>query len=97
MNNSEKAEYIGRYESNEYREYIVYLEYKYRGYKYTVYENRNKGNEPLSWQHKNEQGRIDRLINIEECEKGREKVPRTTVEDALNKFFEYLETGNWKD
>ena len=97
MNNPEKVKYIGRYESNEYGEHIVYLEYKYRGYKYTVYENRNKGNEPLSWQHKNEQGRIDRLIDIEECEKGREKVPHTTVEDALNKFFEYLETGNWKD
>lgn len=97
MNNPEKAKYIGRYESNKYGEHIVYLEYEYRGYKYTVYENRNKGNEPLSWQHKNEQGRIDSLIKIEECEKEREKEPHETVEDALNKFFEYLETGNWKD
>lgn len=97
MNKTEKAQYIGRYESNEYGEHIVYLEYKYRGYKYTVYENRNKGNEPLSWQHKNEQGRIDRLIKIEECEKEHKKEPHVTVDEALDKFFAYLETGNWTD
>lgn len=97
MNKTENAKYIGRYESNEYGEHIVYLEYKYRGYKYTVYENRNKGNEPLSWQHKNEQGRIDRLIKIEECEKEHKKEPHVTVDEALDKFFAYLETGNWTD
>ena len=54
-----KAKYIGK----SYDKQFVYLEYEYRGKRYTVYENRAKGNEPLSWQHKSEQARIDRILD----------------------------------
>lgn len=60
-----KAKYIGKFVDTSFSQYIVNLEYEYRGHRYTVYENKNKGSEPLSWQHANEQGRIDRLIDLE--------------------------------
>lgn len=61
-----KAKYIGKSYGYGYNRDFVYLEYEYRGYRYEVYENRAKGNEPLSWQHANEQSRIDRLIELKE-------------------------------
>ena len=61
-----KATYIGKSYGTGYNKDFVYLEYEYRGYRYEVYENRAKGNEPLSWQHANEQARIDNLIEIKE-------------------------------
>lgn len=61
----EKAKYIGKYIDTSFGQYIVYLEYEYRGERYTVYENLRKGNEPLQWQHANEQSRIDTLIEME--------------------------------
>ena len=83
-----KAKYIGKsYGTGQNRDY-VFLEYEYRGYKYEVYENRAKGNEPLSWQHKSQQGYIDNLIEIEEKTKNHKK-PDETVEDALDMLFEY--------
>ena len=83
-----RAKYLSRYESDEYGEHFVFFEYEYRGYKYTIYENRSKGNEPLSWQHKNEQAQIDKLIEIEECEKEHENKPHKTVDKALKELFE---------
>ena len=38
------------------------MDYEYRNHTYTVYINTSKGNEPLSWQHKNNQAQIDRII-----------------------------------
>ena len=61
-----KAKYIGKFADTSFGQYIVNLEYEYRGHRYMVYENKRKGSEPLSWQHANEQGRIDRLIEMEE-------------------------------
>ena len=61
-----KATYIGKWYHKEH----VFLQYEYRGHKYEVVENRAKGNEPLSWQHKNEQARIDRLIEMEKQPSG---------------------------
>ena len=58
-----KAKFIGKYYGTGFDRNMVYLEYEYRGHKYTVYENRAKGNEPLSWQHKAEQDRIDAIID----------------------------------
>ncbi len=83
------AKYIGRYDANEHGQHIVYLEYEYRGYKYTISENRSKGNEPLSWQHKSEQARIDRLIELEEKEKSREYKPAKTVDEILGELWEH--------
>lgn len=60
-----KAKFIGKCYGTGFDRNMVYLEYEYRGHRYTVYENRAKGNEPLSWQHKNAQADIDRDIELE--------------------------------
>ena len=60
-----KARYIGKRYGEGYDRDMVYLEYEYRGHRYEVYENRAKGNEPLSWQHRSEQARIDSIIKAE--------------------------------
>ena len=60
-----KAKYSGKFVDTIFGQYIVNLEYEYRGHRYTVCENRHKGNEPLAWQHRSEQDRIDRLIETE--------------------------------
>lgn len=61
-----KAKFIGKYYGTGYDRNNVYLEYEYRGMTYTVMENRAKGNEPLSWQHKSEQARIDTILDAPE-------------------------------
>lgn len=66
---------------------FVFMDYEYRGKEYTVYENRAKGNEPLAWQHRNEQARIDREIEVENKPM---KEPRyeDTAEYGFNLFWE---------
>lgn len=59
-----KAQFVAKHYGKGYDRDMVYLEYEYRGHRYEVYENRAKGNEPLSWQHRNEQARIDSLIDM---------------------------------
>lgn len=68
-----KAKFIGKTYGTGYNRDFVYLEYEYRGHTYEVYENRARGNEPLAWQHRNEQARIDRLI--EDAEKPQKSNP----------------------
>lgn len=87
-----KAKFIGKYYGTGFDRDYVYLEYEYRGRKYEVYENRAKGNEPLSWQHKNAQARIDREIELEKS-----NFVGESVQEGLDKFFEYLETGVWNE
>lgn len=65
MADMQKAKYIGKRIDTSFGQCLIHLEYEYRGHRYEVTENRNKGNIPLSWQHKNEQGRIDTLIETE--------------------------------
>ena len=60
-----KAKFIRKYYGKGFDRDFVYLVYEYRGHEYTVYENRAKGNEPLSWQHKTEQAQIDAIIEAE--------------------------------
>ena len=91
-----KATYIGKYYGTGYDRAFVYLEYEYRGRKYEVYENRAKGNEPLAWQHKAAQDRIDREIEIEEKRKAQD-ADMPTVSEDLDKIFKYFETGEWDD
>lgn len=91
-----KAKFIGKYYGTGYNRDIVILEYEYRGRKYEVYENRAKGNEPLSWQHSNEQARIDHEIELKEKRKESNFVGES-VQEGLDKFFEYLETGVWSE
>lgn len=56
-----KAEFTGKYRT-KFSD-CVYLVYKYRNMYYTICENNTKGNEPLAWQHKAEQDRIDRILD----------------------------------
>lgn len=60
-----KATFLRKRYGRGYDAHMVYLDYMYRGHEYTVAENRAKGNEPLAWQHRSEQARIDQLIEEE--------------------------------
>lgn len=85
-----RAKFINKYYGTGFDGDYVYLEYEYRGRKYEVYENRAKGNEPLSWQHKNAQARIDAEIEGEE-KRSQNKEQIETVEESLNYFFKMLD------
>ena len=54
-----KAKYLGVY----YFKGRKYLEYEYRGQKYSVCADWNA--EPIEWQHKEEQSIIDRKLDVE--------------------------------
>lgn len=72
---------------------MVYLVYSYRGHEYTVYENLAQGNEPLSWQHRDEQSRIDQLIEQEEQEKNAKPKPcryEDTAQYVFDQFLNYV-------
>lgn len=58
-----KAKFIRKYYGTGFDRNMVYMDYEYRGQVYTVYENRAKGSEPLAWQHRNEQNRIDAILD----------------------------------
>lgn len=64
-----RAKFLRKYYGKGFDKDFVYMVYEYRGHEYTIYENRAKGNEPLSWQHRNEQANIDRLIELESIPK----------------------------
>jgi len=85
-----KAKYIGKYYGTGYNKDYVFLEYEYRGVKYEVYENRAKGNEPLSWQHKNAQLAIDVALDNPPAS---QKENTETVQEALDWFFDYIENN----
>lgn len=85
-----KAKYIGKYYGKGFDRNMVYLEYEYRGHTYTVYENRAKGSEPLAWQHRNEQAKIDESIEAESRPKGNAE----SWEVGFNAFWEYVEGDN---
>jgi hypothetical protein len=65
-----KAKFVGKYyrTSLNFERDVIELEYEYRGMRYSVYEDRKKGNEPLAWQHRSEQDRIDRLLDTPKVE-----------------------------
>ena len=63
-----KAKFIGKHFGSGYERNMVFLEYEYKGMRYTVYENMSKGNEPLSWQHRTEQAKIDSIIEMKKRE-----------------------------
>ena len=87
-----KAKFISKYAHKEFNEFIVELEYEYRGHRYTISENRSKGNEPLSWQHKNAQAEIDRLIELENRPKDDDE--HESIDEIMAKWFYSTETGD---
>jgi hypothetical protein len=91
VNNMAKAKFIGKTYGTGYNRDFVYLEYEYRGHTYEVYENRAKGNEPLAWQHRNEQARIDRLIEDSEKPQKSNPIDWDEVFDMLYMEGKYAE------
>jgi hypothetical protein len=61
-----KARYIGKSYEKQFGRCIAHLEYEYRGMRYEVIEDIGRGNEPLAWQHKSEQTRIDRILDTKQ-------------------------------
>lgn len=89
-----KATFIGKYHGHGYDAHMVYLVYSYRGHEYTVGENLAQGNEPLAWQHRDEQDRIDRLIEQEEREKNAKPKPwryEDTAQYAIHQLLNFLD------
>lgn len=85
-----KSKFTNKRYGTGHQRNFVFLEYEYRGKQYEVYENNAKGNIPLSWQHKNEQLRIDSEIEREEQSRHNEKHP---AQEGLDMFFEMIENG----
>lgn len=86
-----RAKFIKKTAVFEHRRFIGYeLEYEYRGHEYNIFDNRAKGYEPLSWQHKENQNAIDRLIEMEEKSKSvkhNENYP--SVEETLTELIKF--------
>lgn len=80
-----KAKYIGRC-ADKYDRDSVELEYEYRGETYYVHIHNTKGNEPLAWQHKNAQSRIDNLIELDEKYKQADEQEHMSFAESLEFF-----------
>ena len=88
-----KATFVRKYYGHGYDAHMVYLDYMYRDHEYTVEENLLQGNRPLAWQHRDEQSRIDRLIEQEEREKNAKPKPcryEDTAQYAFDQFYKFL-------
>lgn len=86
-----KATFKRKYYGHGYDAAMVYLDYEYRGHEYTVYENRAKGNPPLACQHREEQNRIDELIEQENKPVTHETVRyEDTAEYAIDQFMRFV-------
>ena len=84
---------IGKFK-DKYNTYRTDLLYEYRGKTYLITAYDNGYSESLRDQHKREQARIDREL----LENQKPIQPYTGEADkALEQFFEYLDTGVWKD
>lgn len=89
-----KAEYIGKaYDRNGY---AVHLFYKYRGREYMITDERNGYSVPLSAKHKWEQERIDKEI-ADEAKPKKEYCYETSAQAGFDAFWEYCETGEWRE
>lgn len=84
---------IGKFK-DKYNAYRTDLLYEYRGKTYLITAYDNGYSESLRDQHKREQARIDREL----LENQKPIQPYIGEADkALEQFFEYLDTGVWKD
>lgn len=89
-----RAKFIEKYPIYEYGRFIGYeLKYEYRGHKYTIFDNRMKGYEPLSWQHRENQDSIDRLIEIEETSKSmKHNENASSIDEVLNELLNFWDS-----
>lgn len=84
-----RARFISKYYGRGYEKDFIFLEYEYRGEKYEVYINTGKGNEPLSWQHKNAQARIDKMIELAQKTASEQKEP-VDIDAEMDEVFKML-------
>ena len=84
-----KAKFIGKYYGRGYDKDYIFIEYEYKGEKYEVYINTAKGNEPLSWQHKNAQARIDKMIELDNKAANTPKEP-FDIDAEMDEIFKML-------
>ena len=66
------------------KRYKVNLFYEYRGHEYMITDERNGYSEPMWVKHKNEQERIDRIIDLE----NRPSVGKPTDWNEIARLFE---------
>lgn len=82
-----KAKFIEKYFDNEHHPILIY---EYKGFKYEVIDYGWKGGEPLNWQHRNEQTRIDAEIERMENRENSPKIEIESAEKGLEMFWEYV-------
>ena len=88
-----RAKLIGKVK-DKYDSLRTDLLYGYRGKTYMITAYNNGYSESLAIQHQREQARIDREL----MESQKPIQPYTgEVDKALDQFFEYVDTGIWKD
>ena len=86
----EKAKFIGK--TRDKNGYAVHLFYTYRGYEYMITDEHNGYSEPMAVKHRNEQARIDKIIE-EKSKPHKEVKEEDTAEYGFNLFWNYVE-GN---
>lgn len=85
-----KAKYKGKVRDKN--GYAVHLFYEYRGYEYMITDEHNGYSQTMATKHREEQERIDRLI--EEKSKPKEECRyEDTAEYGFNLFWDYIEHG----
>lgn len=85
----QKAKFLKKYYGRGYDKDYIFMEYEYKGEKYEVYINTAKGNEPLSWQHKNAQARIDKMIELDNKAANTPKEP-IDIDAEMDEIFKML-------
>lgn len=80
-------------DKNPFNRYpAVHFEYEYRGYTYIITDEHNGYSEPMWVKHKNEQDRIDRIIELEEKQAARGPVRyEDTAQAGIDAFFRYID------
>ena len=87
-----KAKFIGKYFGTGYEKDFVFLEYEYKNHIYTIYQNYAKGNEPLSWQHRAAQDRIDKIIEMEKISENNQ-TQSEDIDRIIAELYEYWENS----
>lgn len=88
-----RATFIRKRYVTEYSRTYTELDYQYRGREYTVVDYGIYAGEPLSWQHRNAQNRIDHEIETEEKFEKMSKKPiryEDTAKYGLDMFFQLI-------
>lgn len=86
-----KAVYKGK--TRDKNGYAVHLFYEYRGREYMITDEHNGYSEPMWVKHKNEQERIDKIIEFENEQKGKEQIYKGSAQEGFDLFWDYVENG----